>query len=284
MRRTGPLVALMVVVGTLAFPVAGVGAQETETPTDELNAPADENATVSPGERLSGVVGVQEAEVEAEIETRGLELALTRADDNASTAVTIAQTLTENEARLAELKERRTELDAQRENGTISEGEYRARMATLATEVETVEEQLNQTTEAVADLPEGTLEENGVNTTAIRTLEQTASELHGQEVAEIAQSIAGDERGDINPEDRDRDRDRSEAEVNDREDDDAERDNRTEKRDSDRQDEHDRADGEQPANDGSTETPDDGDVESEQTADEDDDTDRANNSDDANRP
>lgn len=199
MKRISIIMAAVLVVGTLAFPVAGVVAQETdtqtqtETPTDD----ADENATVSPGERLAGVVGVQEAEFDGEIENRGLQIAIERADDNASKTLALAQTANDSEARLAELEERREDLEAQREDGSISEGQYRAEMATLAVELDNVERQLNTTNETASELPEDVLEANGVNTTAIETLKQNASELGGQEVAEIARSIAGNERGEV---------------------------------------------------------------------------------------
>jgi hypothetical protein len=185
MKRTSLLVALAVVVGTLLVPVAGVTAQETET---------DEGG-IAPGEQLSGVVGVQAAEFDGEIERNAFRIGLERANDNASKARHIAAKLNESEARLTELSERKAELEARRENGTISEGQYRARMARLATETETVRGQLNQSNATAAELPEETLRENGVNTTAIRTLKQNASDLSGREVAEIARSIAGNRSG-----------------------------------------------------------------------------------------
>ena len=62
--------ALMLAVGTLAVPAAGVVARENAESDDE----------VTPGERLSGVVGVQKAEVEGEIETRAYEAELESAE------------------------------------------------------------------------------------------------------------------------------------------------------------------------------------------------------------
>lgn len=187
MKRTGILVAVLVVVGMIAIPAVGAVAQQTETETQE--------DSVTPGERLSGVVGVQGAEIDGEVERNAYAIALERADDNATKASHIAEKLNETEQRLAELDERKAELREQRDNGNITEGQYRARTAKLATEVDTAKEQLNQSNATAAELPAETLEENGVNATAIRTLMDSANELSGGEVSEIARSIAGDRSG-----------------------------------------------------------------------------------------
>jgi hypothetical protein len=68
-------------------------------------------------------------------------------------------------------------------------------MAKLSAETETQRQQLNQSNATAAELPEETLEANGVNATAIRTLMHDANEIRGGDVAEIARSIAGDRRG-----------------------------------------------------------------------------------------
>ncbi len=187
MKRTSLLVALLVVLGMVVVPA--VGAIEGQTESEEPND------AVGPGERLSGVVGVQSAEIDGEIERNAFTIALENADDNATRASHIAEKLNDTEQRLAALDERKAELREQRESGEITEGQYRARTAKLATEVDTVERQLNQSNATAAELPAETLEENGVNVTAIHTQMNNASELRGGEVSEIARSIAGDRSG-----------------------------------------------------------------------------------------
>lgn len=189
MKRISLLVALVVVVGTLVVPAAGVIAQESD-PGDE-----DDSADVSPGERLSGVVGVQNAEIDGEIERNAFRIALERADDNATKASHIAEKVDGTERRLAELDERKARLQQQRERDEMTEGQYRARTAMLAAETETAKQQLNRSNATAAGLPEETLRANGVNTTAIRTLMYNADELSGGEVSEIARGIAGDRSG-----------------------------------------------------------------------------------------
>lgn len=185
MRRTSLLVVAVLAVGLLAAGAAGAVAQEETTDEDDI----------APGEQLSGVVGVQDAEFEGELNDNAFAIALDRADDDATRAAEIANRVNDTEARLAELEERRDRLNAQRESGEISEGEYRARTARLATESDNAQRQLNRSEEASAGIPQATLEENGVNVEAIRTLRQNASDLSGPEVSEIARSIAGENRG-----------------------------------------------------------------------------------------
>jgi len=184
MKRISLLVAAVVAVGLLA--VGAAGALTQEEPDD---------GEIAPGEQLSGVVGVQDAEFEGELNDNAFAVALDRADDNATRASEIATRVNDTETRLTELEERRNRLNAQREAGEISEGEYRARTARLATEVDNAGHQLNRSEAAAAEIPSETLRKNGVNVDAIETLRRNASELSGGEVSEIARSIAGENRG-----------------------------------------------------------------------------------------
>lgn len=217
MRRiTAVLVAGLLVVGALAvLPTAamahaGSDAQPVldqqdgnETVTDQTtneSANATANATVddvAPGERLAGVLGVQSAEVEGELETRAFDLAFERADDNASKAEVIAREAADTNERLAELREQREKLREARQNGSMTEGEYRARTAVLATKAETVRNLADRSADASEGLPEETLRANGVNVSAIRALSADAADLSGGEVAAIARSIAGGPDGAV---------------------------------------------------------------------------------------
>jgi ferritin-like metal-binding protein YciE len=192
MRRSTPaLIAIVLVVSALAaFPVAGLAAQTTES-----TATPTENATVTPGEQLSGVVGVQDAELEGEVQSRAYGSRIANASGNDSRAAVVAEQLGDIEQHLTELEQRGQALDEARENGSMSEGQYRARIARLAAETQTVERLANQSNATVQDLPAKSLEAKGLNATAIKTLSERASELGGPEVAEIARSIAGENVG-----------------------------------------------------------------------------------------
>jgi hypothetical protein len=213
MRRiTAVLVAGLLVVGALAaLPTAamahaGSNAQPAldqqdgnETVTNgttnaSANATADE---VAPGERLAGVLGVQAAEVEGDLRTRAFDVAFERADDNASKAEVVAREAADTSERLAELREQREALEEARRNGSMSEGEYRARTAVLATKAETVRNLADRSASASEGLPEETLRANGVNVSAIRALSADAADMSGGETAAIARSIAGGPDGSV---------------------------------------------------------------------------------------
>lgn len=215
------ILAVMVVVGSLAaLPLSGAaaldaGGQPSATIATQTND-ATNNSTVAPGERLSGVVSVQQAELDGEVQTRAFDIAFERADDNASKAEVIARQSSNLETRVAELEERKATLTEARENGSISDGEYQARIASLAAETETTKQLANRSSAAAERLPADVLESKGVNVSAIQTLATRAEELTGPEVQEIARRIAGDDQGeadrgaderpDANETDTDRDR------------------------------------------------------------------------------
>lgn len=182
------LAALVVLATLLAAPMAGLAGQ-AETPTD-----ADTDAT-PPGAQLAGVVGVEDAELAADLDERifGVRVAQAAGDD--ARADVVADRLGEVEQRLGELEAERERLAAARANGSMSEGEYRARVATLAAESHGVERAANQTAAVAAGLDPAALDASGVNVTAIRTLADRADGLTGPAVAEIARSIAGGNAG-----------------------------------------------------------------------------------------
>jgi len=187
MRRATPvLLALLLVVSTLAAVPAVTMAQETETVTDQ----ADANAT-PPGAQLAGVVSVQGAELDGEVQSRTFGIRVARADTDAARASVVAEQVNDSEARLAELQQRKQALEQARENGSMSEGEYRAKAAQLHAETKNVQRLANETNETASQLPAEALEQKGIDVAAIKTLSQRASELTGPEVAAVAQGIAG---------------------------------------------------------------------------------------------
>lgn len=186
MKGMTVLVALLVVAGTVAVPAVGAVIQEDRDDGDDA---------VQNGDRIAGVMAVQEAELEGELDRHAYENDLERADDNATKAAVIAERVDASEQRLRALEERKAELDEQRESGEISESRYRAEIAGLAAEANAAEATLDRSEEAADGLPEDVLAANGVNVTAIQELRTDARELNGQEVSEIARRITGDAPG-----------------------------------------------------------------------------------------
>lgn len=206
-QRTASLAVLVVAaMAVVAVPAAGlapgtiagdqgVADDATDDGTNGTNAGTAANGTddgaAPPGSQLTGVVGVQKAEIEGEIQSRGFGIALNRSDNASARAAVVARQVTDLNATLERLRERKAELDAARENGTITEGEYRARIAEVGARIATVQRLANQTESAARDLPEAALRERGVNPDAIGELRRNARNLSGPEVAAIARGIAG---------------------------------------------------------------------------------------------
>ncbi|WP_435067771.1 DUF7096 domain-containing protein [Haloplanus sp. C73] len=184
---------------TTAATVAGGErvAQQTADGASGTNESAsnESNDSVAPGQRLAGVVGVQGAELDGEIEDRELEQRVASADSNDSKAAVVATELNTARERLQTLRERRDQLREARQSGEMSPGEYRARMAVTAAQVQSLQRQLNTSERVSRDLPDAALEARGVNRTEIDQLQRNTDELTGPEIAEIARDIAGNGSG-----------------------------------------------------------------------------------------
>lgn len=193
MRRTTAAVLAFLLVATALVAVPTAMAQQTET-NETSNQTSNES--IAPGAQLSGVVGVQEAELDGEVESRAYGIRVAQSNSDNATAAVVADQLNSTEQRLTEIETEQAELEEARENGSISEGQYQARSATLYAQSQSAERLANQTNETASGLPAETLEANGVNATAIRSLQDRAANLTGPEVAAIAQSIAGPSAGE----------------------------------------------------------------------------------------
>lgn len=171
----------VVVVALLAGSVPAAATFADGTPAD-----------AEPGASFSGVVGVQEAEVSNEMADRSLDQRLKAAQTNESKAGVVANETEQLQERLTELEAKKAELKRAYDNGSISKGEYQARLAVLSAELRAVERQANRTADVAETLPEQALREKGANTSEVRAVAQQAKETGGGEVAEAARSVAGE--------------------------------------------------------------------------------------------
>lgn len=207
MNRIQTLALTVVLVASLAalpLAAAGVGsamhAQDDEHAEDADDQAANESA--SPGEQLSGVVGVQASETDAEIADRTYGIKIANASTQEEAAEVVGDRLGDVDERLTALEDRASELEEKRNSSEITEGQYQAEMASIAAQTAAADRQAAQAAETAGNLDEDVLEEAGVNVTAIDELRDRANELSGPEVAAIAQSIAGDSVGMAIVEDR----------------------------------------------------------------------------------
>lgn len=196
------LAALLVTATLLVVGVAGVAALPIPNASgNAVQAQVDasgQNGTAeqaSPGARLSGVVAVQGAEVEGEVERRTFGIRVARANSNATKAGMVADQVEDLRQRRAVIEERRRALVEARQNGSISQARFEAEIATLAVQNGVVRAQLNQSAAVSAGLPDDVLAAKGVNVTAIRTLRDEARDTPTNSIAGIARSIAGNDVG-----------------------------------------------------------------------------------------
>lgn len=183
----------VLVVFVAALPALGIAGTSLDTGAAQQTGVT--NGSLSPGERLAGVVSVQQAELDGELAERSFGLQLAAASDNATRAGVLATQFNDTEQRLAALGERLEGLTDRREAGEIGPARYAAEAARIEAERRSLQRLANYTARAAAELPADVREQRGVNVTAIRALSQRASELGGQAVSEIARSIAGPRTG-----------------------------------------------------------------------------------------
>lgn len=200
-QSTAIVMAALMVLSVAAVPAAGLAATgeagpaqtddgtETATNGTDANETADDNASVAPGERLSGVVGVQKAEIEGEVDERAFGIRVAQAASNDSRAEVVRGQLGDIEQRLDRLEQRKQELD--RNRGNMSEGRYRAEVSELATQTRTAERLANHSENVSRGMPANVLAANNISVENIQMLRERAHNMTGPEVAEMARGIAG---------------------------------------------------------------------------------------------
>lgn len=206
MKRTASLLMVIVlVVGSFAaIPASGAFASTptgtdmagSQTTTASNNASSESNASIAPGAHFSGAVGVHGAELRGDVESRKFGIRIAEANTADAKAGIVAGQLNESQQRVERLQQRLAELKQARQNGTISQGEFAARVSEIHAELNTVQHMANRSADVARGLPEETLQANGVNVSAIEQLRERASNLSGPEVAAIARTIAGPNAGE----------------------------------------------------------------------------------------
>lgn len=185
-RTVSVLLAVAMVLSVIgAVPITLAQDDEPSTDPDEIE----------PGEQLTGVIGVQDAEFDGEIAERTFGIKVAQAASDDARADVVGEQLTDVEQRIGELEQRLDELEAARDRGEISEGQYQAQVAKVAAEKATAERLAGQSETVASGLPADILAERGINVSAIQELRERANELGGPHVAEIARSIAGPDVG-----------------------------------------------------------------------------------------
>ena len=190
------LLALFVVGGTLvtavpsgaAPPHATVG---EVTATDEAvgvgsRATAVQNATAnnsSLGADISSFMQSSVAEVDGVVET-GMWTAAYNATDNRSVKVALVERQTEDlREQLAELRQRKAELVAERNASNVSDAAYKAKLGHLVGRVHALRTAINATASRAREV--------NANVAAVAELQTGADNLTGPEIAAVARNVTG---------------------------------------------------------------------------------------------
>ncbi|OYR45251.1 hypothetical protein, partial [Halorubrum sp. Eb13] len=200
-RGIALLVVAFAVVGVVGIAAAGpVGTAVAQGDPGATNETAEGNETanvtdISPGERLSGVIGVQRAEIAGEVDSRAFEVALNRTENAEDRADLVEERLNRTEGRLTDIERRQRELRERRDAGELTQGEFAARMAELGARAETVKREANRSADVARDLPESVRADRGLDEERLGELRERANEASGPEVAAIARGVAGNDVG-----------------------------------------------------------------------------------------
>lgn len=190
MTETASVLTALVLVGLVGgAPMVAFAGGATSGPVE--GQVAANETEVAPGERLSGVVGIERASVKAEVASRRFGTRLSAADSNDSRAAVVGDEVENLETRLADLRAERAALEAAHENGSISQGEYRARTAGLHAEQRALRQRINETERVAAGMPAERLRAHGVNVSRLRTMRSAARNITGPEMAAMARTVAG---------------------------------------------------------------------------------------------
>ncbi|MXR21118.1 hypothetical protein [Halobacterium bonnevillei] len=198
MRHTTLVTAALVVLAAAIAPlgVAALPASDATTSSSAAtpvatNEPRANETNVSPGEQLSAVAGIQEAEIGGEIERRSFGIRIANAASNDSKADVVGETVGDLQERLADLRAEKQRLREARDDGSMSRSQYAARMAELSAKTDSVRRLATRTEAASGELPSEVLRERGVNVTAIQSLRHDAANVTGPDVAAVARAIGG---------------------------------------------------------------------------------------------
>lgn len=194
-----PLLVLVLVAGMVAPPLAGAIAQPGGSPqasapplaaTSTTPSPGNTTSTstptptptatggdMAPGARLAGEIGVRDAELEGDVESRAFEIRVERADSPEARAQIVSDRVAESREKLETLERRRSTIRAALENGSMTRDEYRARRAMIAARAQTQLSILVRAEEIVDGLPTLILADVGIDLTTIRSLQSRARAL-----------------------------------------------------------------------------------------------------------
>lgn len=183
MKRIGTALLVAAMIAALLAVPLGVAAT-----TDD----GDDSQQATPGEQLGGVIGVQAAAVDGELDDRTFGQQIANADSDKARADLINERLNETETRIADHQDRMTELQERREAGEITAGRYQAQLARLEAEQANTERTVERANDTARGLPEDVLADRGISVDRIDELRTNARNVGGPATSDAAREVAGE--------------------------------------------------------------------------------------------
>ncbi|UPW01172.1 hypothetical protein M0R88_03485 [Halorussus gelatinilyticus] len=166
-----------------AAPTPGVGLADARPAVPAAAAPNNTTANSSLGTDISSFMQSSAAEVGGAVET-GMWTAAFNGTENQSVRVELVETRTSQlRKELADLRQRRAELVAQRKAGNISRTAYKAKMSRLVGEIDALRSAIDTTTNRA--------EQVNANVEALGNLRSETKNLTGPEIAAVARNVTG---------------------------------------------------------------------------------------------
>lgn len=191
-----PSTALVTLVVVLVAAGAPSLAAPAEFGAGGPSAAAEDDGSAEPGARIAGVVGAEGVELRASVERRALDVRLRKANTSTTRATVIAAAVDGLDDRVETLRERKQRLQAARENGTLSEAAYRAKIARLVARIDAVEKLANASAVAARDVAASDRDAEGIDVEHLRDVERSADALTDANVTSIARTVTDGGRGD----------------------------------------------------------------------------------------
>ncbi|WP_197427936.1 hypothetical protein [Halogeometricum sp. CBA1124] len=192
---TGPADGAGVAAAQETTETATANSTESDAEGDAAEGDDASSGGIAPGAQLAGVLAVQRAEIDSELDSRSFEAQVTSAKTNRSKARVVSNHVNQTQTRLDDLRSRLAELKSARREGNLSEGRYRAQAAHLAAEIRSLQRLVDQTRDVAVELSPEARQSSGIDEARFERLRNDTQNLSGSEVSEIAREVAGSNVG-----------------------------------------------------------------------------------------
>lgn len=211
-RPVAVALAALVLVASVAAAVSVVGAAggpdagQARAASGGGVAPAATNWSAPlPGSQYASVVSAQGAEVESTYYDQAFSVRLANATTNDSRAAVVASEVTAIRARLTQLESRRAAL-ANASDEALEDGEESARVTQLVAQSRALAGRIDRVEAVAATLPQPVRERYDVTASTFSSLRDRADALTTREMEETATQLAGEDVGEsLDEEDDDED-------------------------------------------------------------------------------